>query len=72
MRFNRGEFTLNEFNKFCKGNAICLLTISRSPQQNGVSKRKTRPLLIWPKVCLRVRNYQKNFGKKVVDCAMYL
>ncbi|MCI33542.1 retrovirus-related pol polyprotein from transposon tnt 1-94, partial [Trifolium medium] len=39
----RGEFTSNEFLKYYEDNGIRRqLTVPRSPQQNGVAKRKNR------------------------------
>lgn len=41
-----GEFTSNEFNKFCKDNGIRRqLTAAYTPQQNGVAERKNRTIM---------------------------
>ena len=47
LRSDRGgEFTSNEFKEFYEANGIRrLLTVPRSPQQNGVAKRKNRSIL---------------------------
>ncbi|XP_074327355.1 uncharacterized protein LOC141665271 [Apium graveolens] len=47
LRTDRGgEFTTNEFNKFCKDHAIRRqLTAAYSPQQNGVAKRRNRTIM---------------------------
>ena len=42
---NGGEFTLNEFNDFCKEARIKReLTIPYNPQQNGVAERNNRSI----------------------------
>jgi transposase InsO family protein len=41
---NGGEYTSNEFKKFCKEAWIKReLTVSLNPQHNGVAERKNRP-----------------------------
>ena len=43
---NGGEFTSNEFNKYCREAGIKReLTIPYNPQQNGVAKRKNRSIM---------------------------
>ena len=40
---NKGEFTSNEFNQFCESHGIRRqFCAAKTPQQNGVSKRKNR------------------------------
>nr|GFD01754.1 zinc finger, CCHC-type [Tanacetum cinerariifolium] len=47
LRTDRGgEFTSNEFTKYCKENGIARqLTAPHSPQQNGVVERRNRTVL---------------------------
>jgi transposase InsO family protein len=42
---NGGEYTSKEFVSFCKSTGIRReLNVPHNPQQNGVSKRKNRPI----------------------------
>ncbi|KAL4364247.1 hypothetical protein GQ457_04G014290 [Hibiscus cannabinus] len=73
LRSDRGgEFTSNEFNDFCKANGIRRpLTVPRSPQQNGVAKRKNRTILNMARSMLKVKNMPKEFWVEAVSCAVY-
>ena len=74
LRSNRGgEFTSNEFKKFCEENGIHRpLTVPRSPHQNGVVERKNRTILNMARSMLKTKRLPKEFWAEVVDCAVYL
>ncbi|KAK8540598.1 hypothetical protein V6N13_027117 [Hibiscus sabdariffa] len=74
LRSDRGgEFTSNEFNDFCKVNGIRHpLTVPKSPQQNGIAKRKNRTILNMARSMLKAKNMPKEFLVKVVSCVVYL
>ncbi|GKV27388.1 hypothetical protein SLEP1_g36561 [Rubroshorea leprosula] len=74
LRTNRGgEFTSKEFQNFCENNGIRhFLTVPRSPQQNGVVKRKNRTILNMVRSMLRSKNMPKEFWAEAVACAVYL
>jgi len=47
-----GEYTLAEFMRYCEELGIRkFLTVSYSPQQNGVVERKNQTILNWFKQC---------------------
>ena len=63
-----GEFTSNEFNKFCEVHGICRpLIVSRTPQQNGVAERKNRTILIMARSMLK-NKMPKDFLAEVFSC----
>jgi transposase InsO family protein len=74
LRSDRGgEFTSNEFKEFCETNGIRRpLTVSRSPQQNGVAERKNRSILNMAISMLKSKKMPKELWAKAVDCAVYL
>ncbi|KAL4290879.1 hypothetical protein GQ457_14G021340 [Hibiscus cannabinus] len=74
LRSDRGgEFTSNEFNDFCKENGIRRpLTVSRSPQQNGVAERKNMTIFNMARSMLKAKNMPKEFWAEAVSCAVYL
>jgi IS30 family transposase len=46
LRIDRGEFYSNKFNEFSEDQRIkILVTMSKSPQQNGMVERKNRSIL---------------------------
>ena len=68
-----GEFTSKEFNDFCESHEIRRpLTVPRSPQQNGVAKRKNRAILNMARCMLKAKNMPKEFWAETISCAIYL
>ena len=74
LRTDRGgEFTSKEFNEFCDTNGIRrLLTVSHSPQQNGVVERKNRTILEMARSMLKSKEMPKELWAEAVDCAVYI
>ena len=68
-----GEFTSNEFSDFCESHGIRRpLTVSRSPQQNGVAERKNRTILNMARSMMKAKLMPKEFWVEAVSCAIYL
>ncbi|CAJ2640870.1 unnamed protein product [Trifolium pratense] len=68
-----GEFTSNEFLKYCEDNGIRRqLTVPRSPQQNGVVERKNRTILEMARSVLKSKRLPKELWAEAVACAVYL
>ncbi|KAK2456950.1 putative mitochondrial protein [Trifolium repens] len=68
-----GEFTSNEFLKYCYDNGIRRqLTVPRSPQQNGVAERKNRTILEMARSMLKSKKLPKELWAEAVACAVYL
>ncbi|KAA0062181.1 copia protein [Cucumis melo var. makuwa] len=68
-----GEFTSNEFKTFCAENRIHRpMTISFTPQQNGVVERKNRTILNMARSMLKCKKMPKEFWAQAVECAAYL
>ncbi|TYK04853.1 copia-type polyprotein [Cucumis melo var. makuwa] len=68
-----GEFTSNEFKTFCAENGIHRpMTISFTPQQNGVVERKNRTILNMARSMLKCKKMPKEFWAQAVECAAYL
>lgn len=74
IRTDRGEeFTLDRFNQFCDDLGVQhLLTIPRSPQQNGVVEQKNRTILNMARSMLKSKRMPKEFCVEAVACAVYL
>jgi len=74
MRSDRGgEFTSNEFQKYCEDNGIRRqLTVPRTPQQNGVAERKNRTILEMAMSMLKSKRLPKELWAEAVACAVYL
>ena len=72
LRSDRGgEFTSNEFKEFYEANGIqCLLTVPRSPQQNGIAERKNRSILNMARSMLKSKKMPKEFWAEVIDCTI--
>ena len=70
---NGGEYTSKEFNEFCKNHGIARqLTISYTPQQNGVAERKNRTLMEATRCMLKSSNLERRFWAEAVSTACYL
>ena len=74
LRSDRGgEFTSKEFQDFCATSGIRrFLTVSRSPQQNGVAERKNRTILDMTRSMLKSKHLPKEFWAEAVDTTVYL
>jgi len=74
LRTDRGgEFTLDEFNLFCKENGIKRqLTDACTPHQNGDTKRKNRTTMNMVKSLLEEKNIPKNFWPEAVNWVVHV
>ena len=74
LRSDRGgEFTSKQFSDFYESHGIrCPLTVSRSPQQNGVAERKNRTILNMARSMMKAKLMLKEFWAEAVSCAIYL
>ncbi|GJU63235.1 zinc finger, CCHC-type containing protein [Tanacetum coccineum] len=75
LRTDRGgEFTSNEFTKYCKENGIARqLTAPYSPQQNGVVERRNRTILSTTRSMMKAMKLPLNFlGRKQSNSAEYI
>ena len=74
LRSDRGgEFTSNEFDKFCKIHGVKRqLTASYTPQQNGIAERKNRTIFEMARSMLKAKNLPKNFWAEAVACAVFV
>ena len=74
LRSDRGgEFTSKEFNDFFESHDICHpLTVPRSPQQNGVAKRKNKTILNMARSMMKAKLIPKEFWTEAISCAIYL
>ncbi|CAL8135751.1 unnamed protein product [Prunus armeniaca] len=68
-----GEYTFNEFNKFCEDMGMeRQLTVSYSPQQNGVAERKSRTIMEMAKCMMIKKKMPLEFWAEVVNTAVYV
>nr|GFB49575.1 zinc finger, CCHC-type [Tanacetum cinerariifolium] len=68
-----GEFTSNEFTKYCKENGIAQqLTTPYSPQQNGVVERKNRTVLSTTRSMMKAMKLPLTFWAEAVRHAIYI
>ncbi|GJU64890.1 zinc finger, CCHC-type containing protein [Tanacetum coccineum] len=74
LRTDRGgEFTSNEFTKYCKENGIARqLTAPYSPQQNGVVERRNRTVLSTTRSMMKAMKLPVNFWVEAVIHAIYI
>nr|GFC19720.1 zinc finger, CCHC-type [Tanacetum cinerariifolium] len=74
LRTNRGgEFTSNEFTKYCKKNGIARqLTTRYSPQQNGVVERRNRTMLSTTRSVMKAMKLPLTFWAEAVRHAIYI
>ena len=74
LRTDRGgEFTSNEFNKFCKEQGIKKeLTVRHTPQQNGVAERRNRTIAEMARSMMQGKNLPKYFWAEAVHTAIYI
>ena len=70
---NGKEYTSTEFNMFCEDLGIeHQLTVSYSPQQNGVAERKNRSVLEMARCMMFEKKLPKSFWAEAVNTAVYL
>ncbi|TXG46600.1 hypothetical protein EZV62_027900 [Acer yangbiense] len=70
---NGKEYTSNEFNMFCEDMGIThQLTVSYTPQQNGVSEKKNRTVMEMARCLMAEKKLPKNFWAEAVYTAVYL
>ncbi|GJZ61360.1 zinc finger, CCHC-type containing protein [Tanacetum coccineum] len=68
-----GEFTYNEFTKYCKNNGITRqLTAPYSPQQNGVVERRNRTVLSTTRSMIKAMKLPLTFWAEAVKYAIYI
>nr|GEY18901.1 ribonuclease H-like domain, reverse transcriptase, RNA-dependent DNA polymerase [Tanacetum cinerariifolium] len=68
-----GEFTSNEFTKYCKENGISRqLTAPYSPQQNGVVERRNKTVLSTTRSMMKAMKFPLTFWVKAVRHAIYI
>ncbi|XP_070031240.1 putative mitochondrial protein AtMg00710 [Nicotiana tabacum] len=67
------EFVNVKFDEFCVENGICHnFSVSRTPQQNGITERKNRTLEDMVRTMLIDSGVPKSFLAKAVNTAFYL
>nr|KYP72805.1 Retrovirus-related Pol polyprotein from transposon TNT 1-94 [Cajanus cajan] len=70
---NGKEYTSNEFNAFCEDMGIVhQLTVSYTPEQNGVSERKNRTVMEMARCLIAEKKLPKCFWAEAVYTAVYL
>ena len=74
LRSDRGgEYTSNEFTKFCEDIGMeRQLTVSHTPQQNGVAERKNRTIVEMAKSMLHDKKMPQEYWGEAVNTAVYL
>ncbi|GKD57377.1 zinc finger, CCHC-type containing protein [Tanacetum coccineum] len=74
LRTDRGgEFTYNEFTKYCKENGIARqLTAPYSPQQNGVVEKRNRTVLSTTRSMMKAMKLPLTFWAEAVKHAIYI
>ncbi|BBG99019.1 BURP domain-containing protein, partial [Prunus dulcis] len=74
LRSDRGgEYTSNEFNKFCDEMGMeRQLTVAYSPQQNGVAERKNRTIVEMAKCMMFEKGMPLEFWAETVNTAVYV
>ncbi|GJT05717.1 putative ribonuclease H-like domain-containing protein [Tanacetum coccineum] len=70
---NETEFKNREMNQFCEKNGILRqYSIARTPQQNGVAKRRNRSLIEAARIMLADSKLPTTFWAEVVNTACYV
>nr|KYP33156.1 Retrovirus-related Pol polyprotein from transposon TNT 1-94 [Cajanus cajan] len=74
LRSNRGkEYTSHEFDKFCEDEGIeRQLTVTYSPQKNGVSERKNHTVMEMARSMLKEKGLPNTFWAEAVYTAVYI
>ncbi|RVX04494.1 Retrovirus-related Pol polyprotein from transposon RE1 [Vitis vinifera] len=70
---NGTEYTSDKFDKFCvEAGIVHQLTVTYSPQQNGVSERKNRTIMEMTRCLLFEKKMPKCFWAEAINTAVYL
>ena len=70
---NGTEYTCDKFDKFCEQAGIQhQLTVTYSPQQNGVSERKNRTVMEMARCLIFEKKLPKEFWAEAVNTSVYL
>lgn len=74
LRSDRGgEYTSNEFDRFCQDIGMeRQLTVSYTPQQNGVAERRNRTIVEMAKSMIHDKGMPQQFWGEAVNTAVYL
>ena len=74
LRFdNSGEFTLDEFNKYCEEHGIKRqFSVAKMPQQNGFTKRKYRSVINMDQTTLNESKLNDKFWGHVVHTVVHI
>ncbi|KAM2147901.1 hypothetical protein EV1_003836 [Malus domestica] len=74
LRSDRGgKYTSTEFDKFCQDIGLeRQLTVSYTPQQNGVAERKNRTIVEMAKAMLHDKGIPQYLWGEAVNTAVYL
>ena len=74
LRFdNGGEFTSYEFNKYYEEHGIKRqFSIARTPQQNGVAKRKNRSVMEMSRTMLNESKLNDKFWQHAIHIAVHI
>jgi transposase InsO family protein len=68
-----GEYTSGNFDSYFKNNGIIQqFTVSHTPQQNGVAKRKNMTLVECARSMLKGKNISNGFWAEAINTAIYL
>ena len=71
--YNGGEITSNEFNEFCEGHGIKRqFSAAKSPQQNGVVKRKNNMVQEVARTMLNGVKMSDSFWREAVYTTVYI
>nr|GEX22551.1 ribonuclease H-like domain, reverse transcriptase, RNA-dependent DNA polymerase [Tanacetum cinerariifolium] len=71
--YREGEFTSNEFTKYCKENGIARpLAAPYSPQQNGAVERRNRTVLSTTRSMMKVMKLPLTFWAEAVKHVIYI
>lgn len=74
LRTDRGgEFTSDEFNKYCNDHGIKRqLTTAHTPQQNGVVERRNRTVVEMARCMLKAKDMPDSFWAEAVSTSVYI
>ena len=74
LRFdNGGEFTSDEFNKYCEEHEIKRhFLVARTPQQNGVAERKNRSVMEMARTMLNESKLNDKFWGHAVHTSVHI
>lgn len=74
LRSDRGgEFISNEFTNFCNEHGIKRqVSAPRTPQQNGIAKRRNRSIVDYARTLMIEKNVAQTYWREVVSTAVYV